>query len=73
LAARAFGLDQALWELVACRIDDPVEEVRIEAIRAMSDSRNHQNAIDLLNPLMSEQSPTVAQAIHETLQNLRGS
>lgn len=73
LAARAFGLDQALWELVACRVDDPVEDVRIEAIRAMSDSRNHQNAIDLLQPLMSEQSPAVAQAIHETLQNLRGS
>jgi hypothetical protein len=73
LAARAFGLDQALWELVACRVDDPVEDVRIEAIRAMSDSRNHQNAIDLLQPLISEQSPAVAQVIHETLQNLRGS
>jgi len=73
LSARAFGLDQALWELVACRVDDPVEDVRIEAIRAMSDSRNHQNAIELLQTMMSEQSPAIAQAIRETLQNLRGS
>ncbi len=71
-AARYFGLDQAMWGLVAERIEDPVDEVRIEAIHALADSDNPQEAIALIRPLISEPNPVIQQAASITLQNLGG-
>jgi hypothetical protein len=71
-ASRLFGLDQALLELVANKLDDPIDDVRIEAIHALSDSQDRQNAIALITPLISESNPAVQQAVQLTLQSLGG-
>jgi hypothetical protein len=71
-ASRMFGLDQAIWELVANKLEDPVDEVRIEAIHALAESQDRQNAIALITPLIAESNPAIQQAASLTLQNLGG-
>jgi hypothetical protein len=72
-ATRLFGLDQALEDLVIGKLDDPVDDVRVEAIHALADACDRQNAIALVQPLILDANPAVQQAAEVALQHLRGS
>jgi hypothetical protein len=71
-AARLFGLDQALEDLVIGKLDDPVDEVRVEAIHALADASDRQTAIGLVHPLILDSNPAIQQAAEVALQHLRG-
>lgn len=71
-AARMFGLDQALEDLVIGKLDDPADEVRIEAIHALGEAQDRQNAMGLVRPLVMDSNPAIQQAAEVTLQHLRG-
>lgn len=71
-AARLFGMDEVLEALIINRLEDTSDDVRVEAIIAMADSCDPQNAIDLIRPLAAESNPTIQQAAYSTLQCLGG-
>jgi len=66
-AARHFGLDARAQDLVSSKIDDPIDEVRVEAILALAASQDRQAAMATLRPLVLERNAVIQQAASATL------
>jgi HEAT repeat protein len=71
-AVHLYGMDPGVEVLVINKLDDPVDEVRIEAIHAMADASDREQAISLLSPLEIDSNPEINQAAERSLMKLRG-
>lgn len=71
-AAHLYGMDRGVEEIIINKLDDPVDEVRIEAIHAMADAIDREQAIIQLSPLEVDSNPDVHQAAERSLMKLRG-
>jgi hypothetical protein len=70
-AAHLFGMDHLVEELIINKLSDPVDEVRIEAICALADSTDCEQAISLLGPLETGTNPEIDQAVRGSIMKLR--
>jgi hypothetical protein len=71
-AAHLLGLDRAIEAMIVNKLDDPVDEVRIEAIKALADSPNRENAIALLSSFEMDSNSDLYEAAERSLMKLRG-
>ncbi len=71
-AAHLYGMDRGVEAIIVNKLDDPVDEVRIEAINALADAVNREQAIIQLSPLEVDSNPDVHQAAERSLMKLRG-
>lgn len=71
-AAHIYGMDRGVEAIIVNKLDDPVDEVRIEAINALADAINREQAIIQLSPLEVDSNPDVHQAAERSLMKLRG-
>lgn len=71
-AAHLYGMDRGVEAIIVNKLDDPVDEVRIEAIHALADAIDREQAIIQLSPLEVDSNPDVHQAAERSLMKLRG-
>jgi hypothetical protein len=71
-AAHLYGMDRCIEAMIINKLEDPVDEVRIEAIHALADAVDRENAIAILSPLEVDSNPEVNQAAGKSLMKLRG-
>lgn len=71
-AAKLYGMDRTVEAIIVQKLEDPVDEVRIEAILALADANDREQAIILLSPLEVDSNPDVHKAAERSLIKLRG-